>query len=109
VTSNRKHQRRGEGLIASRDLKVADVAAKLNASPSTVYREIHRGGMPAYRLGEPGGEGPFRVRPEDLDAYKANREVMPRQERRAAPLRMRPSPSHQKALDLLRKLGWREP
>ena len=45
-------------------LKMADIAAQLNVSRSTVYRLIKTGALPAVRIGKN-----FRVRPADLEAY----------------------------------------
>ena len=54
------------------DLTTAQVAAELNASRETVRRLISSGELRAYRLSSEGS--PWRVRPEELDAYRERRQ-----------------------------------
>jgi excisionase family DNA binding protein len=51
-----------------RFLTVGEVAAALRVSNMTVYRLINAGQLKAVRVGRS-----FRLRPEDLDAYLAER------------------------------------
>jgi len=46
-------------------LTVPEVAEILRVSPSTVYRRIQAGGLPAIKL----GHRQVRIKQEDLDAY----------------------------------------
>lgn len=52
----------------SRFMTVGEVAAALRVSTMTVYRLINAGQLPAVRIGRS-----FRVRPEELDRYLAER------------------------------------
>lgn len=54
------------------DLTTAQVAAELSASRETVRRLISSGELRAYRLSSEGS--PWRVRPEELDAYRERRQ-----------------------------------
>ena len=54
------------------DLTTAQVAEEVNTTPETVRRMIQTGALNAYRLRT--DEGPWRVRPEDLDAYRERRQ-----------------------------------
>ncbi|NCC25409.1 MAG: DNA-binding protein [Deltaproteobacteria bacterium] len=51
-------------------LDVAQVAARLTVSPSTVYRLIHEGTLPAARFGVRHG---VRVRAGDVDRFEKGR------------------------------------
>lgn len=52
----------------TRFMTVGEVATELRVSSMTVYRLINAGQLPAVRIGRS-----FRVRPEDLDRYLAER------------------------------------
>jgi excisionase family DNA binding protein len=97
-----------DNATAWRDLKVNEAAAELNAHASTIYRQIKRRNLLAYRLGDPDGNGPYRIRPSDLDAYKnacAVRAIeepllpIPRRDR------SHQSRSHLRAIERLRQRG----
>jgi excisionase family DNA binding protein len=49
------------------DLTVAQVATEVGVTEQTIRREIQRGKLPAYRVGE---AGHLRIRAKDLDSYK---------------------------------------
>jgi excisionase family DNA binding protein len=92
------------------DLKVNEAAAELNAHPSTIYRQIKRHNLPAYRLGDPDGNGPYRIRPSDLDAYKNACAVRIEERLLPIPRKDRISRSHLRALERLRQRGvWGTP
>lgn len=50
------------------DLTTKAVAAELHVSAETVRNLIAQGSLEAYRVN--GAGGPFRVRPEAVDAYR---------------------------------------
>ena len=50
-------------------LTIPGVAKRLRCSRDSVYRSIHRGELPAVRLGRPDGHGPLRVDAEELEAW----------------------------------------
>lgn len=52
------------GLMPTNLLTAAEVAARLRVSAMTIYRLIHRGELPAVRVGRN-----YRVRVEDLQSY----------------------------------------
>lgn len=52
-----------------------EVARLLNIHPMTVYREIKRGKLKAYRVAND-----FRISKTDLEAYMADNKVKPEQE-----------------------------
>jgi excisionase family DNA binding protein len=54
--------------VQTRFMTVGEVAAVLRVSSMTVYRLINSGDLPAVRIGRS-----FRLRPEDLDRYLADR------------------------------------
>ena len=54
--------------VQSRLMTVGEVASVLRVSTMTVYRLINGGELPAVRIGRS-----FRLRPEDLDRYLAER------------------------------------
>jgi excisionase family DNA binding protein len=54
--------------VQSRFMTVGEVASELRVSTMTVYRLINSGELPAARIGRS-----FRLRPEDLDRYLAER------------------------------------
>lgn len=51
-----------------RPFRVREAAAQLGVHPGTVYREIQRGNLRAYRIGE--GRGAMRVPVDALADYK---------------------------------------
>jgi excisionase family DNA binding protein len=60
------------GVEAAGMCKVSDVAARLNCSPSFVYRMIATGKLPHYRLGT--GKGGIRVSEAQLQSFLAQHE-----------------------------------
>jgi excisionase family DNA binding protein len=59
-------------LARPRDLTIAEVCAELQLSRPTVYALIRSEQLPAYSVGT--GRR-YRVKPEDLEAYKARQRV----------------------------------
>ena len=59
-------------LARPRDLAIAEVCAELQLSRPTVYGLIRSEQLPAYSVGT--GRR-YRVKPEDLEAYKARQRV----------------------------------
>jgi excisionase family DNA binding protein len=57
------------------DLSPLEVAAQTGLSRSVIYREIERGNLPAYRVGNR-----LRVEPEALARWKEHCRVRPRSE-----------------------------
>ena len=55
-----------------RDLTIAEVCAELQLSRPTVYGLIRSARLPAYSVGT--GRR-YRVKPEDLESYKARQRV----------------------------------
>jgi excisionase family DNA binding protein len=49
-------------------LRVDEVAARLDCNPETVRRKIHRGELPALRIGG-GDRAPIRVDPAAFEAW----------------------------------------
>ena len=45
-------------------IKISQVAQRLNMSPSTVYKRVSRGDIPAYRIGKL-----IRIDERDLEKY----------------------------------------
>lgn len=54
-------------------LTVADVAARLNLTPKSVYALIRSGALPASNMGN-GAVARYRIKPKVLDAFVASRE-----------------------------------
>jgi excisionase family DNA binding protein len=50
-------------------LRIPEVAKRLRCSRDSVYRAIHRGDLPAVRLGRQDGHGPLRVDAVELERY----------------------------------------
>lgn len=47
-------------------LSIADLARYWNVHPNTVYRDVRKGALPAFRVG---AGGQFRIRPSDARRY----------------------------------------
>lgn len=54
---------------------VAQVAEKMQMHKATVYRAIHRGNLPAVKL----GEGLYRISEKDLETWFAKMKVKPKE------------------------------
>lgn len=52
------------------DLKVEQVAERLNVSLDTVYKALRTKKLPARKIGEGGKSSPWRVTPEALEEYR---------------------------------------
>jgi len=59
----------------ARLLSVRAVSETLDCCPRTVYRLIHRGALPAFRMSNPHGH--WRVTPEALESFQITRQWTP--------------------------------
>ncbi len=90
-------------LVEDADLSVADAAAVMGASPSTVYSAISRGALPAYRVGAGRLRGALRIRQGDLDTYRS-RQFTPGMVQHATPPKAKPGAAHRAAVAELEAL-----
>ena len=60
--------------LSPKFLDANGIAEWLGVNVTTIYREIERGKLVAYKIGKA-----FKVKPEDLDAYLESKKVKPRQ------------------------------
>jgi|GEM_PF-6738601 len=85
------------------DLTPAAAAAELSVGTKTIYRLVHNGSLPAYRLSRQRGR--LRIPQAAVEVLKTRNAIVPAG-RTSRPQRSRPiSAAHMEAMKLLRSYG----